>query len=163
MRNVYRYCMLASSILLAASLYGAAQKQDTKWLADAKAYYAKLKLGPLHAVPKDQLTGATTECIAETNATSPVDLACSLPAGSKYYFELMAKNGVNNDQSFNWKACETNPNFMCPGANGSWFGLGELQEDAGRFSVQGRIVPFTSCDGGPCPVRARLKVTYVIP
>ena len=68
---------------------------------------------------------------------------------------------MDDDQGFNWKRCD--PDFdvsgeHCPGANGSWAWGDLVAEDGGQYGVQNRVVPFTSCNGGPCVVRGRVII-----
>jgi hypothetical protein len=153
-----QFGFLAGAVFFAVSLLGQQAPPGSKGLAKAKADYAKLKLNPVQPTAKEKLTGATQECVVETNAGTAIDMACSLPPGAKYYVDLEAKNGADAEGGFNWKACETHPNYMCPGANASWYGLGELPEEGGRVAIQARIVPFPGS-----VVRARMRITYQVP
>jgi hypothetical protein len=121
---------------------------------------ATQSLGQVHRVSKEQLKGPIQECIVEVNAAQPTDLACSLPKNAHYYFEKFLKNSSDGGGGFNWKPCGSDD--MCPGANGSWTGVIELKEEAERYAVQSRIVPFTTCNGQTCVVRARMTVTYSV-
>lgn len=97
-------------------------------------------------------------CIAEANAGSPVDLACSIPSNALYSIELFAKDGDENSGGWNWKNCQTSGAYRCPDAAAGWSGLGEIPEGGtGMKSVQARLVP----DGGV--KRGRLKVSYQVP
>jgi hypothetical protein len=162
------YGALFSSILIFVSFCGAANtenhgKKYQKWLKQAKAHYAQMKpLPPVHPqrVRKDQLQSPVTTCIAEVNAATPIDVSCTIPSETSFYgLYLYLKNGMDDDQGFNWKLCGDVEGDLCPGANGSWYTAENfLQEDGGQWGVQVRVVPFTSCNGGPCVVRGRMIV-----
>jgi hypothetical protein len=119
-------------------------------------------LGPLHA---SAITGPAQECVAEVNAATAIDVACSIPSDAKYDFKLYAKNGVDASGGFNWVTCSTASPYLCPGVSGSWANGGELPEESGRMAIQFRIVPFSKKKAETMkiklvPVRARLVVTY---
>jgi hypothetical protein len=108
--------------------------------------------------------------VAEVNAGTAIDVACSIPADAKYNYKLFAKNYADGDGGFKWVACSTASRFLCPGISGSWASGGVLTEEAGRMAIQFRIVPFTKKQrekekpgSRAIAVRARLVVSYQTP
>jgi len=73
-------------------------------------------------ISRGLLQSPTTTCIVEVNAATPTDVSCTVPSEG-YYSELFLKNGMDDDQGFNWKPCDNAPSVdgaICPGANGTW-------------------------------------------
>jgi hypothetical protein len=125
---------------------------------DAKAHYAKLNLNKVN--PASELPATAGDCVAEVNVGTAIDVACNIPANARYTIKLQEKLGYDGDQGFAWKDCSTAPNFLCPGNEVSWWGLGVANAEPGRIVIQARVVPMRP---NILNTRARIVVAYSVP
>lgn len=133
-------------------------RASLKSLSAAKKYYATLNLNPI--VQTESLSGVISECIAEVNVGTAIDVACSIPPNAKYNVALQTRADYNQSSAA-WTNCETSPNFLCPGGSDvSWWGLGWFAGEGGRTVIQARVIPIASIIN---PRRARIVVHYGIP
>ena|SRR5258708_4378556 len=107
--------------------------------------------------PQDANANRSRTCIAEVNAATPIDVACTIPGNAKFNIQLFAKNG-DESSAFDWKTCNVGGDFKCQGVAVGWANRTDVNVDSGMKAVQIRVVPATSGI-----FRGRLRVNYTLP